>query len=377
MRFSIERKTLLDCLKSMIRVVPTGCNLLELEGFLVECSEEDGYLYLTATNLESSILRKMKSEVETGGSFVICASLLLNIVTLLGGDHVTFDMRENSRVIIKSQRTVYTIPVLNANNYPKPEMPFPEDMLKITGLCDLYTRTSSSVSADKNKPSLTAIHLDIYSDAVRAVSCDGTRLAMLKYQSETGGKLSVNIPKTAFYHIACAVNNEDLLDVGVDGRFLVFMKEGLLFSTRTIDEAFLDTDALLGYHDAAYKAVVDVAELHRAINSIHALSGSEGGYQVLKMSFGTDHICFSFKGELSKTEIDVPAVVLNAIPDGFFYPVGKFYDCFKTIKGKTVLLVSSKGMLLAGDDVSQYMLMNVREPQVQKEEKEKKTKKAA
>lgn len=380
MIFSIERKILLECLKSMIRVVPTGCKLLELEGFLVECNEEDGYLYLTATNLESSIIRKIKTKVETGGSFVICASLLLEIATHLGGDTVSFSLQKNGRVVIKCGNTVYTIPVLSAENYPKPEMPFPEDMLQVTGLCDLYTRTASSVSSDKNKLSLTAIHLDIYADTVRAVSCDGSRMAMLKRQAETGGKMSVNIPKSAFYHLACAVNDEDVLDVGMNGRLLVFMKEGLLFSTRVIEDAFLDADALLKSNDEEYRAVVEYAEMQRAIDSIYTLAASDG-CPALKMSFHTDSINLQYNGDICNMDLSVPAVVLSPMQDGFFYPVKKFADCFKTIKGKTVLFVSTSGLLIAGDDSSQYMLVNVREPQKKEEKnnkvKPKKTKKAA
>ena len=120
MRFTIDRKAMLDCLKSMIRVVPVGCKMLELEGFLVECNEDDGYLYLTATNLESSILRKVKTEIETGGSFVIGANLLVDMVSLLGGDQVSFSMQDNGRVVITSGNTIYTIPVLSAmGNIPR------------------------------------------------------------------------------------------------------------------------------------------------------------------------------------------------------------------------------------------------------------------
>ena len=43
---------MLEHLKTMIKVVPKNSPTHELKGFLIEANEDDGYLYMTANNLE-------------------------------------------------------------------------------------------------------------------------------------------------------------------------------------------------------------------------------------------------------------------------------------------------------------------------------------
>ena len=80
MKFTVNRTIMLEYLKSMIRVVPKSAAVKELKGFLIEANEDDGYLYLTANNLEAAIQRKFKPVVETGGEFVMDAKLLTDIL---------------------------------------------------------------------------------------------------------------------------------------------------------------------------------------------------------------------------------------------------------------------------------------------------------
>lgn len=71
MKFTANRRIMLEYLKTMISVVPKNSTIQELKGFLVEANEDDGYVYLTANNQEVAIQRKFKPIVETGGNFVI------------------------------------------------------------------------------------------------------------------------------------------------------------------------------------------------------------------------------------------------------------------------------------------------------------------
>ena len=52
MKFTANRKIMLEYLKTMISVVPKTSPVQELKGFLVEANEDDGHLYLTANNQE-------------------------------------------------------------------------------------------------------------------------------------------------------------------------------------------------------------------------------------------------------------------------------------------------------------------------------------
>ena len=245
MKVTINRNVLFDYLKSMIRIVPQTHSQMELRGFLVECNEDDGFMYITASNIETSIKRKFKANIEEGGSFVVSARMFLNITDRMSGDNIILEY--NGKLLgIKSGNCRYDIPVIEARNYPQINIPYPDSLLKIKGICSLYSKTSVSVGSDDKKPSLTGIHLDIYSDTVRAASCDISRLTVTENKCECGGKLSVTIPKQSFFYLASAVEDKDELQIGLSDGKVVFVKPDMLFSTRIIYEPFLDISRLLG-----------------------------------------------------------------------------------------------------------------------------------
>jgi len=345
----------------MLKVVPPSSPVKELEGFLVECDEDTGFVSFTATNLQSSIQRRIKTNIETGSSFVIFAKIITQIISILDGDDVNFSMTKDGWITVSGGNCTYTLPVLLPQNYPKPEMPFPEDTIKITRICDMYTRTANTVGNDSNKLSLTGIHLDIFSDMVKAVGCDGNRMATLKSPSDCGGKLSITIPKISLYHLANAVTNDDVLDVGICGKSIVFMKNGLLFTSRLIDEVYMDSDAVMNYNDKCYTAVVEAGALAEAVDSINMFAKLSDDSPRMKMRFLEDQIDLSIQCEATNAQMVVPAIISKPMPeDGFYYNTAYFADCFKTVKGKLEIFVSSKGMAILSDSVSQYMMTNTR-----------------
>lgn len=157
MKFTANRKIMLAYLKSMARVVPKASPVKELTGFLVEANEDDGHVYLTANNGESAMQRKFKPNVETGGEFVIDASFLIHALTLLSGTEVLFEEIKPGRVKIKVENCFYEMSVLDGKIYPRPEMPFPDDMVKITGIKQLYSKTTSTVADVKDTDVIISI----------------------------------------------------------------------------------------------------------------------------------------------------------------------------------------------------------------------------
>ena len=141
MKVTINRNVLFDYLKSMIRIVPQTHSQMELRGFLVECNEDDGFMYITASNIETSIKRKFKANIEEGGSFVVSARMFLNITDRMSGDNIILEY--NGKLLgIKSGNCRYDIPVIEARNYPQINIPYPDSLLKIKGICSLYSKTS-------------------------------------------------------------------------------------------------------------------------------------------------------------------------------------------------------------------------------------------
>ena len=148
MKFTVNRKIMREYLKSMAKLVPKKSPIEELTGFLIEANEDDGCLYLTATNMEASIQRNFKAQVESGGKFVMNAKLLMEILSKLSETDAEFSEADPGFVRIKRGNCTYTIRVLNGEKYPRPKMPSPNSTVKVSGIRQLYEKTNAVVSKE-------------------------------------------------------------------------------------------------------------------------------------------------------------------------------------------------------------------------------------
>jgi DNA polymerase-3 subunit beta len=341
---------------------------MELLGFLVECNEDDGFIYITASSLETSIKRKFKASIEEGGSIVVNARMFLGITERLGGEDVLLEY-DGKLLGITSEQCRYDIPVLDARNYPKPDIPFPDDLLKISGICSLYSKTSASVGTDNKKPSLTGIHLDIYSDTVQASSCDTNRLAVTENKCDCGGKLSVTIPKQSFFYLANAVDDKDTLEMGLCGGSVVFMKSDMLFSTRIIAEPFLNIDRLLKPADKKLVAKIKSADVQNMISTVSMITSVSEDTAPVALKFNENDIRLSVESTEATSSIDIPADIIDGAGGEFYYNPKYFTDMMKVIRGDVEVYLTTGGILYVSNAVSEYMLMNTRNRTVKRKAK--------
>lgn len=378
MKVTINRHELFGYLKSMIRIVPQTHAQMELRGFLVECNEDDGFMYITASNIETSIKRKFKANIEEGGGFVVSARMFMNITDRMSGDDIILEY--NGKLLgITSGNCRYDIPVIEARNYPQIDIPYPDSLLKITGICSLYAKASVSVGSDAKKPSLTGIHLDIYSDTVRAASCDGCRLTVTERKCECGGKLSVTIPKQSFFHLASAVEDKDELQIGLCNNKAVFVKEDMLFSTRIISEPFLDISRLLEASDKKLVARVKADDMQTMIESVSMITSFSEDVASVILKFNENSIHISVEGTEASTDVDIPAEIVDGAGREFYYNAKHFTDMMKVIRTDADIHLTNGGILYASNSLNEYMLMNTRKRELKRKIKKttSKAKKAA
>jgi len=367
MKFKVNRKIMLEHLKSMHKVVPKSSAVQELKGFLLEANEDDGYVYLTANNLEAAVQRKFKAEIENGGSFIIDAKMLINMLALLDGDDVSICETKKGIAEIQSGNCVYTIKVMDAKIYPRPEMPFPEDTVRITGLKQMYLKTNAAVAKGETSKVLTGIHVDINENSVRAVGCDSRSIAVCARNMKCGGVLSFTLHKNVFSYLA-AVAGDDELEVGKCGPYIIFMKQGMLFSAKPLMYEYVDIDMMLKSIKREYMAKIDFDELQGAISYVTDIAkmGSEASY--IKFEFTDTSINVSNSNDVGSGNTSIPAVVVESGGNKeYYYPAGMLRDIFKTVGGTILLQLDKRGYMMVFDKYNKYMLTPIREASVKKQ----------
>lgn len=379
MKFTVNRKIMLEHLKTMIRIIPKETPMQELKGFLVEANDDDGYLYLTATNLEVAMQRKLKPEVETGGSFVMDAKLLLDMMSVLGGDDVLFEEINPGMVRIKSGNCIYTMKVLDSGIYPRPKIPFPDSTVGICNIKQMYLKTNATVGGESTNEAFKGIHFRIAENGFKLESCNLRDIAISTNKMSCGGSMNFMLPKQTVSYLASAAGDEEL-QVGICGPSVVFLKSGMLFSARRLSADFVDINKILTSLERVYTAAVEGEVFkNEIINTCDVASmGSETSY--IKLEFNETSITASTYSEVGSAKNTANCVTVNSKYGlSFYYPASDLKNLFKTVDGRMMLQLDGRGYLLVEDVNNKFMLTATPEQSVQKqieriEERKKKPK---
>lgn len=374
MKIIMNRLEALSLAKAAESIVPSKSTMDELRCVLLE-SGEDGKLTMAATNNEVALERRMPAQVMEAGALLINAKLFANMLGVLGGETVSIQGEDGWQAEITSGSCHYTIPVLSVSNYPRAEIPFPEDTVTVKNIPHMAARTIFAASENEGKPTMRCVKLVFISDGLKAVSYDGSRLASAKGDSRGEASASLLIPAMSLNKLARLVGNRDELDVGTTGKNVVFMKEDFLFSARLLDGEHIDDDLLLRSVQSSFTILTDAAALYDAVSAVSVVADD---YSVLSLCFAGNRIRVRCEGANCSSVRDLEVVALSGAPEGeYWYNARQLSQCLAALGGTLMLEVGQNGVLVMRTDELVCLQMSRRKPTLLRAKEEKEQKKAA
>jgi DNA polymerase III sliding clamp (beta) subunit (PCNA family) len=371
MKFEICRLEMLEAAKNAARVAPSLNQTEVLKGILIECDEDAGEVVMTATNFEQSIQQKIKASVDEGGAVLVNARMLVGIISLLPTDYITFSAVRPETVTITGGKSFFEISCLPAQNYPRPVMPFPEETVKLSGICSLARRTVFAVSKDKFKPVLQCVSVKFRKNAVHAAACDGIRLMMTKDEAYSSNQREVLLPGHSLQMLASISTDPDEYEVGDIGKEIVFTRNNLMFSMRKLPGEYIDTNTLLKAVVPAYSAVTDAGQMKEALDLVTA---GAVGQETINVALFDGQIIIRRNSDYSEVQTTIPAVISKGTPDdGFYYDGGNLVKLFRILDGRVRIEIDAKGFMLAKTLNEVYLQV----PKISHVKKAEETQKAA
>ncbi|MCR4719226.1 MAG: hypothetical protein K5768_06310 [Firmicutes bacterium] len=370
MKFTTNRGLMFDYLKSMIHIVMDISPIKELCGFLIEANEDEGYVYITASNIETSIQRKVQARVEEGGSFVMDAKFLVGVLGRLSGNDVIFKDIKKGYVQIKSGKCTYERAALDAANFPKIEIPFPDDLIPIRCIRQLYNGTHYVSGTEKNMNSMSGIHVEITSNSIKAFGCNGVSLSVVEDNLNTGKNASFTLSKKAFSQLVSAIDDNDLLQVGFCNNSAVFIKHEMVFMTKVLQYEFANVQKLLDSISPVYTAKLEYDDMKNEISNMFNLSmaGKEKSY--IKCTFKEHEIELETENDVCSTKASIPCVLVgDAAEYTFYYSSKNLKNILSMITGTMVLRLDKRGYLLIFNRMNKYMTTPVSSQLVAAKEK--------
>lgn len=360
MKITMNRAELLSAAQRAAAIASEDAPLEPLKGVLLEADAAAGTLTLTATNIETSLEQKLPCTVGEDGALVMNAKLLAGMLGLMSGETAELYRRPGTRLLIlRSGETVYSWSIGERGEFPKIEMPFPGDTVKVSGIPSMARQTMFATEEDKAKPLMRCVNLMFTQEGLKGVGYNGRCLVTARGDDKSTGDASLLMPAGSLEKLAGLCSDTDEFQVGVAGRNIVFMRPGLKFSTLLMEGDYMDTDRLMNNIRNQFTLLTDVADLRRTLKSVAAVDPKGR----VKLAFDGGRITFFCNGELGKASEHLDTAPLTGSPRGeYWYLISDLMACLRSLSGTATLGIAQAGMLDLSTEHAYYMQTAMREP---------------
>lgn len=374
MRAIFNRAELLGAAKRGENIAPHDSALDVLKGLLLEVDAK-GILTMTATNLEIALEQKIPCKTTADDALVLNARLAVAMLDKLAGDTVEMEREPGKpQVYFRSGDAEYLVPIWEGKSYPRLEIPFPEDTVKVSGIPSMAKRTVFAAAEDNSKPLLKCVNLRFTKDGLRAAVGNGSCIVTAAGDEKSTGDISFLIPAFSLEKLARLCGEKDEFHVGTTGKSIVFLKENFAYSARLLEGDYIDTDGLIGSVRNQFLVLTSVAELRQMAETASCVS-LDGK---LCLRFEGERLTFYCSSEQGTISIPLAVIPLTGMPQGEYWYVSKqLISCLKALSGTVKLGIAQSGMLTLEADNAYYLQTAVRPPAVVKKEEKAPVRKAA
>ena len=353
--------------KRATTIAPPDSPLDVLKGVLLESDSARKMLTVTSTNLEVALVEKIPCSAQEDGALVYSARTLAEMLQRLPEDTVEISRKENrGRMTLTSGSVSYEVDVWDRGAFPKPDLPFPEDTVKVSGIPAVAQHTVFATAQDKDKPLLRCVNLMFTDAGLRAAGSNGMCIVTAKGDDQSTGDISLLVPALSLGKLAGMCKDEDEFRVGTTGKSIVFFKENFLFSARLMEGGYIDTNSLLKTITNSFTVLTDTKEMREALSSV--LSVAPDGR--VNLAFEDQKLVFRCSSDWGNASVGIDVIALTGAPTGsYWYSAKQLATCLKAL-GETITLGIAQGGMLTISTQDAYYLQNVmRAPTAKKKSK--------
>ncbi|MCB0403213.1 MAG: DNA polymerase III subunit beta [Bdellovibrionales bacterium] len=255
MKFVISKSQMLLGLQRVQNVVERRTTMPILSNALIK-TEREG-ISLAATDLEVGIQSLLEAKVLDEGAITVRARSLLDIVRELPETEIHFQTRENHRLEITANKSVFNILGLPAEDFP--EIPGfgsleQQSFVRMNGraIISMLDKTLYAVSNDESRYHLNGVYFETVEEKAkrlfRMVATDAHRLSLVDNVEalfdESAWRIfeqGVIIPKKGLNELRRLLSEgKDDFFAAIQGKMLLVKQESIFLTMRLIEGKYAD-----------------------------------------------------------------------------------------------------------------------------------------
>lgn len=372
MKISILKSEILEASLPSAGFASNKNTIASTEGILFR-TVGDTECELCAYDLEKGMKTSVTCTVEEPGAGIINCTRFIQIIRTMPEGLITIEINETSyRTRIMGGKAEFELQALNAREFPDlPELRSDRGFkIKQEALRTVLQKTQFAIAVNSVKPELNGLNLKAKDGVLTAVSCDGSRLAIVKEKDplENVGigdlEFDVIIPGKAISELMRFVADTDKeMTIYVARKHIIFLIGRFTLFTRRIDAEYINYDRFL---PKAPKIFVDVKteELLSALERAMLVTEEKRQGQI-----PSPVICTFNEGQITIASSSVTGRVndvITASQEGEAIEIGfncRFlYDAIKVCDCETIRLSMTSPLMSMtveefGEEESKFLLL--------------------
>ena len=172
--------------------------------------------------------------------------------------------------------------------------------MKSIDLKEAIEQTSFATSEKETRPVLTGVNFKAKDHVLECIATDSYRLAKRILNIDSDISFNIIIPKKSLIEISRIIEKDELIDLYVSDRKVLFVFDHVLIQTRLIDGTFPDTSRLIP-DSFDYSMSIDSTSLLNSIDRASLLTNEQTN--IVKLTMNQDTVILSsFSQEIGSVE---------------------------------------------------------------------------
>lgn len=222
-----------------------------LSNFLFEVKEEGTVLYVTASDLQNTVVTELPVNASEDISICVPAKLLIDTLKNLPEQAITINIEvESFSIEISSDYGHYKLAGENAIDFPKIPTLSKADTFQIPAdvLAAAVTYTMFCASNDTMRPAMTGVYMTVTDKNTTFVATDGHRLVRYRRDDLYSEEFLANLilPKKALAMLKATLPDESsAVNMSFNATSIFFQFGNIKLISRLIDEKYPDYEAVI------------------------------------------------------------------------------------------------------------------------------------
>ena len=340
MHFRIKRIKLLNALAKATRAVSVRSPLPVLTGIKFDLQAHQ--LILTGSDSDITIQTIIDEDddlvILKEGAVVLNSRYIFDIVRKINSDDIEIEIIDGLLTRIKGSQIEYSLNGTDAIEYPRIDLSKTGThfMMNALVLKDIIGETKFAASDKETRPILTGINFKAHDHVLEVVATDSYRLAQVSMPIEDDIQFNIVIPKKSLNQIIHIIEKDEMIDLYVSDRKVLFVIGQYLVLTRLIDGTYPNTSRLVE-DQGSYTMSINSSALLGAISRASLLSDEQSNIVKLTMS-PDENILSSYSQEIGSVEENLTKAFYKGEPMTISFSAKYLADAIRSIGTETIQL---------------------------------------